>query len=224
MAWRQWHWSVSFHSHFFSLEWVFPSLMKPTTRFTSVSLPRSACLSTVCLLSVFLPACLQAFRHTPVANLRAVRAICRIRQTANYYKMRSSNGRPFRLVPWLQAHGNCDRVIHWSNDISDRSRFSLLFLLLLADAIVLFRSTQAHLHVVGMLRFMSDINQPSLPTAFNSVLVSISIFRALSTAFHSINSPDNSLFSHFVLLPVLSLPCWSFQLCSFLWKSPSAEM
>ena len=39
--------------------------------------------------------------------------------------------------------------------------------------------------------FWSDINQPSLPTPFCSVLVSISAFMALSTVFHSINSPDN---------------------------------
>ena len=50
-------------------------------------------------------------------------------------------------------------------------------------------SPRAHLHVVGMLRFMSDINQPNLPTPFYSVLVSISLFMALSTVFHSINSP-----------------------------------
>ena len=54
----------------------------------------------------------------------------------------------------------------------------------------------AHLHEVGMLRFMSDIHQPSLPTPFCSVLVSISVFMALSTVFHSLNSPDNSPFSH----------------------------
>ena len=53
----------------------------------------------------------------------------------------------------------------------------------------------AHLHVVGMLRFMVDVNRPSLPTPFYSVLVSISVFAALSTVFHSINSPNNSVFS-----------------------------
>ena len=72
-------------------------------------------------------------------------------------------------------------------------------------------SPWAHLHVVGMLRFMSDINQLSLPTPFYSVLVSISVFMALSTVFHSVNSPDNSPFSHSVLV-VLALPYWSFQL------------
>ena len=33
-----------------------------------------------------------------------------------------------------------------------------------------------------------DINQPSLPAPFYSVLVSISVFMALSTVFYSINS------------------------------------
>ena len=42
---------------------------------------------------------------------------------------------------------------------------------------------------------MSDIKQPSLPTPFYSVLMSIVVFMALSTVFHSINSPDNSYFS-----------------------------
>ena len=37
--------------------------------------------------------------------------------------------------------------------------------------------------------YVFDVNQPSLPTPFHSVLVSISAFMALSTVFHSINSP-----------------------------------
>ena len=41
---------------------------------------------------------------------------------------------------------------------------------------------------------------------------------ALSTVFHSINSPDNSLFSHSVLL-VLSRPYWSFQQYISLYES-----
>ena len=57
--------------------------------------------------------------------------------------------------------------------------------------------------------YVKDIHQPGLPTY--SVLVSISVFAALSTVFHSINSPDNSLLSRSVL-PVLFLPYWSFQL------------
>ena len=61
--------------------------------------------------------------------------------------------------------------------------------------------------------YVYDINQPSLPTHFKSVFVSVSVFMALSTEFHSINSPDNSPFSYSIL-PVLSLPYWSFQLSS----------
>ena len=53
-----------------------------------------------------------------------------------------------------------------------------------------------------------DINQPSLPTPFYSVLVSVSVFMALSTVFHSINS-DNSPLSHSVLL-VFFLPAGPF--------------
>ena len=37
--------------------------------------------------------------------------------------------------------------------------------------------------------YVCDINQPSLPTSFYSVLVSISVFMALSTVFHSIFLP-----------------------------------
>ena len=71
--------------------------------------------------------------------------------------------------------------------------------------------------------YVKDISQPSLPkpTPFYSVLVSISIFMALSTAFSSINSPENSPLSHSVL-PILILPCWFCQLYISVWKSPSA--
>ena len=82
-------------------------------------------------------------------------------------------------------------------------------------------SPRAHPHVVGTLQFMSVVNQPSLPTPFYSVLVSVSVCMALSTVFHSINSPDNSPFSDSVLL-ALSLPYWSFQFYISLCKSPSA--
>ena len=68
-------------------------------------------------------------------------------------------------------------------------------------------SPRAPLHVVGMLR--KDISQPSLPTPFHSFLVSISVFMAVSTVFHSRNSLNNSSFGHSVL-PVFSLPYWSF--------------
>ena len=53
--------------------------------------------------------------------------------------------------------------------------------------------------------YVFDIIQSSLPIPFHSVVVPISVFMALLTVFHSINSPDNSLLSHFVVL-VLFLP------------------
>ena len=59
--------------------------------------------------------------------------------------------------------------------------------------------------------YVFDIDPPSLPTPFYFVLVLVSVFIALSTAFHSVNSPDNSPFSHPVL-SVLFLPYWFFQL------------
>ena len=54
--------------------------------------------------------------------------------------------------------------------------------------------------------YAKDMNQLSLPTPFYAVFVSISVFMALSTVFHSLNSPDNSLTT------LLSHPYWSFQL------------
>ena len=67
--------------------------------------------------------------------------------------------------------------------------------------------------------YVFDINQPSLPTHFYSVLVFVSVFVALSTVFHSIKSPDNSLLSHSEH-SVLFLPYWSFQLHLFMKASP----
>ena len=58
---------------------------------------------------------------------------------------------------------------------------------------------------------VKDISLPSSSTPSCSVFVSVSVVMALSTVFYSVNSPDTSPFSHYVL-PVLSLPYWSFQL------------
>ena len=58
--------------------------------------------------------------------------------------------------------------------------------------------------------YVFDINQPSLPTPFYFVLVSVSVFMALSTVFHSIKSPDKSPLSHSVL-PVVFLLYWPFR-------------
>ena len=61
--------------------------------------------------------------------------------------------------------------------------------------------------------YVFDINLLILPIPFHYVLVSV--FMALSTVFHSINSPNNSPLSHSVL-PILFLPHWSFQLDIYL--------
>ena len=53
--------------------------------------------------------------------------------------------------------------------------------------------------------YVFDLTQPSLPTPFYCVLVSISGFMALSTGFHSTKSPDNSLLSHSVFAVLFCL-------------------
>ena len=59
--------------------------------------------------------------------------------------------------------------------------------------------------------YVFDKNQLSLYNPFYSALVSTSVFMALSTVLHSVNSPDNFSLSHSVL-PILFLPYCSFQL------------
>ena len=54
---------------------------------------------------------------------------------------------------------------------------------------------------------MSDIKPIELAHSFYSVLVSVSVFKALSTVFHSINSANNSQLSNSVFL-VLFVPFW----------------
>ena len=70
-------------------------------------------------------------------------------------------------------------------------------------------------HCVHVAVYVFDINQPSLPTPFHSVLVSISVFMVLSAVFHSTNSPGNALLCHSVL-PVLFLSYLSFKI--FMWN------
>ena len=72
---------------------------------------------------------------------------------------------------------------------------------------------------------MSDINQPSLPTPFYSFLASISVFMALPTVFHSINSPHYSVVVFSVLQFYLCLisPFNYISLCESLpqpWYNP----
>ena len=66
-----------------------------------------------------------------------------------------------------------------------------------------------------------DINQPSLPTSVYSVLVSVSVFMALSTVFHFINSPHQlSAFS--LCSPGLVSALLVFSTISLFMKAPSA--
>ena len=53
--------------------------------------------------------------------------------------------------------------------------------------------------------YVFDINQLGLPTPLYSVLLSVSVFMALSNVFHPINFPDNSPLSHSVIHSVLSV-------------------
>ena len=57
-------------------------------------------------------------------------------------------------------------------------------------------SLRAHLHMVGMLRFVFNINQLSLPSSL-TLFLCLFLSYALSPVFHSINPPDTRhLLSH----------------------------
>ena len=71
-------------------------------------------------------------------------------------------------------------------------------------------------HGGDVVVFVKDINQPSLPTPFYSLL--ISIFMTLSTVIHSnINPPNNSAFS--LCSSSLILTYWAFQQCISLYNT-----
>ena len=79
-------------------------------------------------------------------------------------------------------------------------------------------SPRAHLHVVGMLRLnVFDINQPSLPTPFYSVLECVSVFMDLSSVFHSIIFFRQ--LSAFSLCSSGSIPALSVLLTTYLYES-----
>ena len=61
-----------------------------------------------------------------------------------------------------------------------------------------------------------------LTHSFHSVLVSVSVIMALSTVFHSVNSPNNSPL--LTVLLFLFLPYWSFQLYLFMKVSFSLDI
>ena len=70
--------------------------------------------------------------------------------------------------------------------------------------------------------YVYDINQSSLPTRFYSALESISVFTALPTVFHFINSPVTLRFLTLFFQSFLCLvgpPCWSCQLYASFYES-----
>ena len=80
-------------------------------------------------------------------------------------------------------------------------------------------SPQAHLPVgEDVTVYVLDLHQPSSSTPFYSDLVLIFVFMALSTVFHSINPPDQSLLLSPAVLPVFILPYRSFQIYTSLRK------
>ena len=73
-------------------------------------------------------------------------------------------------------------------------------------------------HFLSVYLFVS-VPLPPLPLyVYPSVCPSPLLTPTLSTVFHSITPPDNSLLSHSVL-PLLRLPYWSFQLYIYLNES-----
>ena len=112
------------------------------------------------------------------------------------------NPSPFTRFPYASL--SVDFLLFW------RISFPRKFLSL--------QSPRAHLHVVGMLRFMSMTKtNRACPLLFILFLCLFLSLWPASTVFHSINSLDNCPFSHSVL-PVLYLPYWSFQLYVSLWS------
>ena len=96
----------------------------------------------------------------------------------------------------------------------------ILFCLAIIAAIV---PTDSPSHGGDVVVYVFDIHQPSFPLPFYSVIVSISVFMALSTVFHSINSPDDSPISHSVL-PVISALLVLSALCIFMKVSFSLDI
>ena len=101
------------------------------------------------------------------------------------------------VVPWLLSYWYVSMQL---NKPANRNRICvfLLHTHTLSLAISLINNTNAE-HTTTLPSSVYSANQ-AWPTPFYSVLVSISVFMALSTVFHSINSPDNSQFPNSVLI------------------------
>ena len=88
-------------------------------------------------------------------------------------------------------------ILHYGALLLTFVLFLVVFMLILVSCSVVPTGSPSRGGDVTMYVLELDINQPSLPTLY-SVLVSVSVFMALSPVFYSINSPDNSLLSHSV--------------------------
>ena len=102
-----------------------------------------------------------------------------------------------------------------------KSKTVLTISLSLSLSLSLFRPRELTFSWWGCYALCLSHKPTELAHSIYSVLVSVSVFMALSTVFHSINSPDNFPLSHSVLL-VLFLPYWSFRLYISLWKYQSS--
>ena len=153
--------------------------------------------------------CVRARAHARVCVCMCVRACLRARNVYDcvcQHRLESFTSSIFTFVssPYLRTHTlHC--FVQRSNSYS--------------DACFIFQGlTFTYWGCWGLCLWHKSTE---LPTPFHSLLVSVSVFMALSTVFYSINSPANSPLSRSVL-PVLFLPYWSFRLYISAWKSPSA--
>ena len=74
---------------------------------------------------------------------------------------------------WEKHLGAWTGRVDISKEIIPGSRSSIHGYILTYSSLSRKKSPRAHLHMVGMLQFIPDINQPSLPTLFYSILVSL---------------------------------------------------
>ena len=88
-----------------------------------------------------------------------------------------------------------NKLLSWKSYKSNLKCFTLYIL----SDVTVFRTGMLPESPSGLILFGGDvtvhalhINQLSFPTPFYYALVSISVFMALSSVFHPMNSPDNS--------------------------------
>ena len=109
------------------------------------------------------------------------------------------------VLPLPHRYRSASAPLIWNHTFTP-----ITFLLMLGIAVPL----RDHLDVVGMLRFMTDINQPSLPHSFFYFLFCSCVYFSLYGPFNCISFRKFSqqLFTFHSVLLVFSLLYWSFQL------------